>query len=398
MMQRTVNLQDVEPLFGIEARRRPRVVVAVTYINDYRVPFFNALRQLLNRSGVDLVLITGTPPERERKSHLPVSLGWETPVTCTRLFKDRVVWMPFRKYAETADLVIIVQENKLIYNLWLQFIDRPVRLAYWGHGRNMQQSKRHFLAELFKRWVLGKVDWWFAYTDLSASIIADARFPTERITVVDNAVDTSELAAMCNLTHRIDCERLRKRMGMQNGPIGLYLGSLQRIKRLGFLIDAALRIRALVPNFQLLVAGDGPDRELVREAAARHDWIFYAGPLRGHDKAAALMLADVLLNPGAVGLGVLDSFTSGTPLFTTACGTHGPEIAYVRHDVNAVITADSADEFALAVASTLGNANRLAALRSGALASGAIHNVDSMAARFHRGVMTCLASEPKQAT
>jgi exopolysaccharide biosynthesis WecB/TagA/CpsF family protein len=44
--------------------------------------------------------------------------------------------------------------------------------------------------EKWKQIWLTKVDWWFAYNDLSAGIVRSLGYPEERITSVQNAIDT----------------------------------------------------------------------------------------------------------------------------------------------------------------------------------------------------------------
>ena len=61
-------------------------------------------------------------------------------------------------------------ENKLIQNHLLLLGPRRFRLAFWGHGANLQSDNPHGLKERFKRWTTNRVDWWFAYTQMSADL------------------------------------------------------------------------------------------------------------------------------------------------------------------------------------------------------------------------------------
>lgn len=372
-------------------RGRPKVVIAVTYITDYRVPFFEKLREILRRQGVELQLLYGKPSASEAKKNVPAPIDWAVAIPTHYLFKDRICWLPLGSFARDAELVIVPQENKLLYNLWLLTLGRPKRLAFWGHGRNMQSANRESLRERFKRWTANKVDWWFAYTSMSAELIAGSGFPDRQTTVVENAVDTQELADACAGIGTAECEAMRRRFGLREGPVGLYLGSIEKMKRLDLLIDSAVRIRERIPGFQLLVAGKGSEQAMIEDAAREHDWIRYAGPLRGEDKATALMLSDVMLNPGAVGLGILDSFVSGTPLVTTTCDTHGPEISYLDSGRNGVMTAEDDVEFANAVVHMLSDQALLERLGRGARASAQTYSIENMAERFSRGILKCLA-------
>lgn len=368
-----------------------RVTITEMYINDYRVPFFNRLRELLADKGIELQLLTGKPSEAEAKKKDQASPGWEIFLPCRYFLRDKVCWLPFGAYAKDSDLVIVTQENKLIYNLWLLLVERPKRLAFWGHGRNLQTKNPSGLKEKLKNWTTTKVDWWFAYTEMSAGFVRQAGFPPGRTTVVNNAVDTQKLAALCSQVSAEDCRRKRLQLGLTDGPVGLYLGSLQKTKRLEFLLAAAQRIHARVPHFQLLVVGAGPDQAQIEDAASRYPWIRYLGPLHGMDKATVLALSDVLLNPGMVGLGILDSFVSGTPLFTTACGIHSPEIAYLESGKNGISTIDNVDAYAEAVIAAVSDPQTLTTLAANARASADSYTIERMAERFSAGICACLA-------
>ncbi len=370
---------------------RPRVVIVERQLLQYRVALYQRLRVLLAAHGIDLQLLIGdgTPAEIQKKNQ--TTLDWSIQIPTRYLLREKICWQPFGDYARKADLVIVMHENKLLYNLWLMSFGRPRRLAFWGHGRNMQSASPFGFKERFKRWTVNKVDWWFAYTDGSAALVNAAGFPRARTTVVENAVDTREMMRFCAEVSEEQCSAARARLGLGDGPVGLYLGSLYQEKRLDFLLNAARRIHDAIPGFTLLVVGAGPEQAYIEAAAARHSWIRYLGPQQDREKAETLVLADVMLNPGLVGLGVLDSFVSGTPMFTTDCGLHSPEISYLSSGYNGLITDDDVDAYASIVAATLGDATRLAFLQHGALATAPRYTVENMAERICQGIVDCLA-------
>jgi glycosyltransferase involved in cell wall biosynthesis len=107
-------------------------------------------------------------------------------------------------------------------------------------------------------------------------------------------------------------------------------------------------------------------------------------------------VADVVFNPGAVGLHVLDSFCAGVPMVTTGEARHGPEIAYLKHDVNGLIVAGDASRYADAVIGLLQDPAMMARLRSAALADAQRYTLDNMVERFADGIERCLAMGKKQ--
>jgi glycosyltransferase involved in cell wall biosynthesis len=268
------------------------------------------------------------------------------------------------------------------------------KVALFGHGRNFQAERPDVLRERFKRYWASKADWWFCYTERSADVVAGHGFPRGRITVFNNAIDTSAIGRELAAIDATAQERLRQRLFGGSRVIGLYLGGLYREKRIAFLLDAAAAVRREVPDFHLLVIGGGPQAELVATAAARHDWIRYVGPKFGAEKSHLASLARVQLMPGLVGLGILDSFAYGTPLVTTNVPFHSPEIAYLENGKNGMMVVDPEDVagYAAAVVRVLTDDAHRAALQAGAAEALARYTIESMVGRFVDGVVEALAA------
>ncbi len=373
-------------------RSRPRVLIVERQLLHYRVGIYVRLRELLAAQGMELQLLVGEGTPAEKLKRNDAHLDWVVSIPTYYFAGGQLCWQPYGRYARGADIVIVMHENKILYNLWLMFVRRPARLAFWGHGANLQSARPDGWKERFKRWTIKRADWWFAYTDLSASLIAAAGFPPDRTTVVRNAIDTTATMSLCQSIDAKTVAARRQQLGLGDGPVAIYLGSLYKEKRLDFLLAAAQEVRRRIPGFQLLVVGAGPEQALIDQANDAHHWIHVLGALHDEEKALALRLADVMLDPGLVGLGILDSFASGTPMFTTDCGLHSPEIVYLENGVNGVMTADDSAAFAAEIVQTLLAPEKLARLRAGARHSATQYTLDEMACRLSSGIEAALAS------
>ncbi|MDT0353771.1 glycosyltransferase family 4 protein [Pseudonocardia charpentierae] len=371
----------------------PDMVTVSRYVAQYRVPFHEALRTKLTTNDVGYRLLYGAPRPGEAARQDAAAIGWAEAIRATYLGPGgKLVWLSVLRRVRGADLVVITQENALLNNYALQLWRRfgGPKLAYFGHGKNFQSSRPDSAAERFKRLWIKQVDWWFAYTERSAAVVAGAGFPRDRITVVNNAIDTSRIAAEVAALDPAAQTALRQSLfhGAQN--IGVYVGGLYPGKRLGFLLDAARLVREAVPDFQLLIMGAGPDAGIAEAAAAELPWVHYAGPRFGVEKTELVSLARVLLIPGVVGLGVLDSFAYGTPMVTTDVPGHGPEIEYLRHGENGLIVADDVRTYAKAVSELLTDEAWRLQLRRGGEAALHTFTIQAMAQRFADGVLGAL--------
>jgi glycosyltransferase involved in cell wall biosynthesis len=371
---------------------RKKVLFVQRRLPHYRVAMFESLRKSLRDAGMELTLVTGEPAPHELTKNDGGELDWAVHAKTRYLWGERLCWLPLGGRDRTSDLVIVGHENKLIYNHLAITVNRPNRIAFMGHGKNSQSRSPNGLRERFKRWTGARPDWWFAYTQLAGKAVEATGFPKDRITVFDNAIDDRALRAHLAMVDDAKLAAFRTKWNLGSGPVGLYMGSLYGDKRLPFLIDAAKRVRAQIPNFQLLIAGDGEMRNWIAAQAQENEWIHWAGAQYGLDKALCLKAADLILMPGAVGLIVSDGFVAGLPTFTTDCGIHGPEIDYVEDGVNGVITPERLEDYVAAIVAALRDRNRLAMLRQGAYASAQQYTLENMVHKLTEGIAHCLAA------
>lgn len=368
-----------------------RVAIVQRRLTHYRQSLFEYLRAQLAGQGIALDVLAGSGTELEDKKNDKGSLAWAVPLPTRYWLDGRLCWQSFGQRLEGMDLVIVTQENKLLQNHLLMLKPRRFKLAFWGHGANLQSDNPNGLKERFKRWTTSRVDWWFAYTQMSADLVKQAGFPGDRITVLNNAVDTSELQRQQQSVTPEETHALREALGFGAGPVGVFVGSLYADKRLDFLFAAAEAIRRELADFQLLIVGEGPEREKVRAWCAARPWARWVGAQFGRDKVVHLAVAQVMLNPGAVGLGILDSFVCEIPMLTTDCGRHSPEIAYLENGINGLMTADDLPSYVETCVCLLRDPSARDGLRAGCAASASEYTVENMAQRFAGGVTHALA-------
>lgn len=376
-------------------------VVLVNYrLFHYRMGLLNRLRQSCADRGIALHLVHGQATKREEAKKDCGFLPWADVVVNRYLTIGNrdVLWQPFPAKHRDADLVVLMQENRLISNypkLLLRGLHKT-KVAYWGHGRNFQSTKPTGFLEKWKQLLVGRVDWWFAYTDLTKDILLADGYPPERITVLDNAIDNESFMADLASISDSRLAQLRADLGLVEGAqVGLFCGSLYPDKRLAYMIAAADKIQATLPDFHLLIIGDGPSVEEIKQAAVTRPWLHWLGVRKGVEKAAFFRLADVVFNPGAVGLHVLDSFCAGVPMVTTVDARHGPEIAYLKDGENGLVINGDADMYADAIIALLQNPARYAQLQARGLADAQRYTLQNMVEHFAEGIERCLQMERK---
>ncbi|MBK1678913.1 glycosyltransferase family 4 protein [Rhodocyclus tenuis] len=372
-----------------------KLVIFQYRLLHYRTKLFEQLRTVCAERGIELHLVHGQASRREAVKKDEGSLPWAHRVH-NRFFElgERdLVWQPFPAVLKDADLVVVMQENRILsnYPLLIGRIWSTQKIAYWGHGKNFQSDAPAGLREKWKDFLLSRVDWWFAYTEMTVDILRRAGYPQRQITCLDNAIDSSGFKADLAAWTAGELAAERARLGIAaDSPVGLFCGSLYPDKRLDLLIAAADLIRREVPDFALLLIGDGPSMPQMREAAATRPWLHLLGVKKGREKALYFGMGDVMLNPGLVGLHIVDAFCSGLVMMTTTTARHSPEVAYLRNGINGMAAGDTAEAYSRAVLDIITDPERLAGMKRAAVADSDRYTLENMVRRFADGIEAAL--------
>lgn len=377
-----------------------RVLILQPYIPSYRVPFFQQLAADLAGHDVALTVAHGRPAGQQahRGDAVDMPGAVAVPQHAFTVAGRLLLWRRLGKLAGKCDAVVLEQALKNIetYPLLARArLRRGPAVCLWGHGRTHDRSTA--VAGRVKDALTCHADWFFAYTEAAAEHVVRAGMPAGRVTVVRNSTDTAALlAALARVTPQ-DVQALRTRLGLTSGRTALFLGGLDRPKRIPFLLEAAELTARRLPGFRLLVAGDGSHRPLVEEAAARPgSSVTWLGPVTDTDAKALLGAScEVLLMPGAVGLAAVDALALSTPVITTPGAGHGPEFAYLEHDRNALVVPGGEQQFADAVAALLDCPNRLDSLRRAGRQDLAGYSTEAMSARFTQGLLQLLGDRTR---
>ncbi|WP_020532280.1 glycosyltransferase family 4 protein [Flexithrix dorotheae] len=369
-----------------------KVAIIQKSLPHYRIDFLNKLREELKKNEVELKLIYGKPKNDIKKDE--VDLDWAILISNkTFEFQNKeLIWQPCLPHIEDQDLVIVEQANKLVLNYLLisKRLFSKQKFAYWGHGRNMQANQDGFRNK-FKNIFINRCDWWFAYTKGVKKYLSEMGFPSQKITAVQNAINTQSLIKDFESIENEEINELKEKLEITSENVGIYCGGIYEEKRIPFLIEAIDQIKERIPDFVMLVIGAGTDAHLIEKAAQERSWLKYLGPKFGREKVLYFKLSKLFLMPGLVGLAVIDSFALQTPMATTDYPYHSPEIEYLENGVNGVVSGNSVGEYVEAVVEILTDDTKYEKLVNGCLESKSVYTSDKMASNFADGIIQCLA-------
>lgn len=360
-----------------------KVVIIAKLLPHYRVTFFDLLAEALDKKGVELVVYHGP----EEPSSSPVSVGpnklkvaqekWINITYC----KFRFIYQQIPRSVFSSDLIVISQSNRLVFNHFLMArrflgIKNP-KIAFWGHGKNFQ-AHPFSLSEYFKKVIRQYVDYWFCYTEAVARSLEE--IPSYKKISVQNSIDTKKLQ-----------EEIKLLPDIKDSKNLLFIGSMREDKRFEWIFSALLKAKEADPKVTATFVGGGPEENKVRHFADKYSWVDYVGEVTGRDVAFYLKRSGAIIMPGLVGLVVLDSFVSGSPILTTHFHhKHSPEFDYLTQNNNALVSDDNIESYSEMVAEYVRDSELQNKLRANCIDSIKLYSLEAMVERFVLGIAQAL--------
>lgn len=365
------------------------VLIIYRILPQYRIEFYKGLKKELDKENISLHLIYGKGNQQDRLKKDLVELEWAKyiPNRIIRFRSFEIIYQPCLKFTRNKDLIIVEGANRLLINYYLMIARHFSRykLAIWGHGRNLQikyNSKRNRFKSIFVRYC----DWYFAYTKSVKNYLIKKRFDPSRITVVENSIDTKTLREFYQNISPDESDKLREELNIQkNGITAIYCGAMYNDKRIDYVLEVCHILKKELPNFKVIFIGAGPDAHLIEEEANTFSWIIYPGAIFGKDRMKFFKLASFQIMPFAVGLSILDSFITETPLFCTCSPFHGPEIEYLEQGFNGMMTGEDIITFSISIIEAV-KYGKLNSLVKGCNASAEKYTIEKMIENFKSGI------------
>ena len=216
----------------------------------------------------------------------------------------------------------------------------PRYLTNYGLRRRMLAAGRPVIG-----WSLGPsrtagplAGWMRSYYGAFSALIAYSRsgadafrrlgIPAERIFTAPNAVESRTADRLCGRPRAK--QTLRRALGLDSRPVVLFVGRLQKRKRVDSLLRACAR--SGVPC-QLMIVGDGDDRaRLERTAGEVFPAARFTGDLRGEELGRCFLAADLFILPGTGGLALQEAMLYGKPV--AAAEADGSQRDLIREGEN----------------------------------------------------------------
>ena len=284
-------------------------------ILHYRVVIYNYLSEFLKGRGIALSVLAETV--QDDNPH---------PIEFRYLHVKPTVVNIVRMVREIRPEVIILFVNlKHLYLFPVLVFAKMngIKTIYWGHGKDLQNPDSKIKNYLY-RLEFNLVDRILLYSTSLTELINKSN--RHKVTVANNTLATNR--KHFSLEELLE---VRDKYGIGENTLIICVGRIQKYKRIPDLIAAFAQIRN--PDVGLLLVGSD-DEELLGALDDRR--IHYLGAVYGEELEKLLSLSNIYCMPGAIGLSIVDAFQYGLPIVTEDV-QHGPEIMYLKPDVNGFI-------------------------------------------------------------
>ena len=235
------------------------------------------------------------------------------------------------------DVVVFLGEFRILSSWPAVLLARcmGVRTLFWSHGVYGNESFLKLKIRLmFYRLAHGML----LYGNRSRELMQSMGFSQQKLHVVFNSLDYHKQLEIRDSDFG-SLPSFRRDFFPENGdnPTLVFVGRLTPSKQLGLLLNVVSRFKTSGQPVNLLVVGDGPEKETLAKTAKdmniEKHVCFYGACHDESTLAKILTHGDLCVSPGNVGLLAAHSLVYGTPLITHSdlC-FQGPEVEAIIED------------------------------------------------------------------
>jgi glycosyltransferase involved in cell wall biosynthesis len=190
------------------------------------------------------------------------------------------------------------------------------RVLFWGHGHLRRPTGlKGFLRRLFYAIPTEHL----VYSHLAKSYLIETGWIPERVHVIYNSLDVDEQIRIRDRLESVGSTLTRREIfGDSSVPVVICTTRLIPMRRIDLLFMAVARLNASDIKVNVILVGDGPERERLEKIARDLGLcVHFEGACYDEERIAKLILAsNVTVSPGKVGLTVMHSLVYGVPVVT----------------------------------------------------------------------------------
>ena len=278
----------------------------------YRLPIFNAIAETfecdfyfnasLTHASVpfDVHLLKGYV------KHIP---GW-------RILSRFVISYRFGSLLQSKYTHYLLSGDSTFFLNWFLLLWSKImgkKVFFWTHGLKVLPKKR--LTKTIYHLFYGYADGIFLYGEYGKNNMLSIGCKEDRLHVIHNSLDTNVQTTIYNNLTPSD---IYKNHFGNNDPTIIYIGRIQKRKRVDLLVKAFELLRSSGVSLNMVIVGSSMDDDSIPSLISSFglsDRVWLFGPCYDERMNAELLYnASVCVSPGNVGLTCIHSLSYGTPV------------------------------------------------------------------------------------
>ena len=238
---------------------------------------------------------------------------------------------------DSYNSIILLGEMNIVSN-WIGAIIAKIRskkVIFWSHGLYGNEG---FIKNLFRLTFYRLADYHLTYEKRGRELLIEKGFNAKKIKVIYNSLDFNGQTEIYNNIKNVR-DNPFDFFADNTLPVLLFSGRLTKLKKIDLLIDAFLKLNLEESVCNLLIIGDGPEKNnLIKksDSGIKNASIFFYGSCYDESKLGSLFYYSICtVSPGNIGLTGIHSFSYGTPVITHNNYKHQmPEVESIVEGVN----------------------------------------------------------------
>ncbi len=339
-----------------------KVAFVQILVPSYKLTMFQNINALKN---IDLTLFAG--------DRGPSTLAKGSPITGVKHIPLRnkllqigpfsIIWQKNiqKLLAPTQFDVIILPEGILYisnYILILRCLINRIPFGFYSHGYNHQRRETWLSRplETLRKIVHRLASIIIVYSDEGAKhLIENSHISPQKVFIAPNTLNTKEILDRVSQVSKKKINETRKSIGLTNdGLLLAYIGRIEPIKNPNWVLDSVQKLLREGFSVHAIFIGTGSQLPALKKQIAEHpslltNAVTFVGNLPIDEVDQYLACSDICVMPGMTGLAVVHAFAAGKPYITIESPHHSPEIFYLQHGVNGLISGPSQEEFFQAI-------------------------------------------------
>lgn len=314
-----------------------KVAVSQRICPDWRVPVF---QELANRDGIDLTVFFGEGLQSgaNRNADKIEGFKYKKLFTIPIYFHDQGVekyrsfhpTLPFHLLFGGYDVVIVEPSTNFFNNLLIYPLCKIFGKSFiwYEAGSPEHRSRLRRMIDPLLNIMIRGAHGYITYNSFADQTLMEMGIAKEKIFRAQNTLDSRQIMEDA-VKYQPYVSRLRRELGVHMAKVVLFIGGIEKRKRIENLIGAASILQSEGVDVRILIVGDGPyEAELkARLSPEERAWTVFAGR-HVEDAVLYILASDVVVLPGQGGLSINHAFACGKPCIATPEAVAGGPSVY----------------------------------------------------------------------